>query len=166
MKNEKIILYLLVIFVIAIVSFSLSSVFKMQDKPFHIHADFKVYINGKFMDFADEKYYEKSHFLHLDESENKEKASGVLHMHAKNIPLGIFFDSIGFKFNKTCFETDSHSFCNNQDNNIKFYVNNQSNNEFENYVFKDSDKILISYGSVNEDIQEQLESITNYSGER
>ena len=166
MKNKKIILYSAIIFVISIVSFSLSSVFKMQDKPFHIHADFKIYVNGKFLDFADEKYYEKSRFLHLDESENKEKASGVLHMHAKNIPLRIFFDSIGFKFNKTCLETDSHSFCNNQDNNIKFYVNNQPNNEFENYVFKDSDKILISYGSVNEDIQEQLESITNYSGER
>ena len=87
-------------------------------------------------------------------------------MHTKDTSLLIFFDSIGFKFNKTCLETDSQSLCNNQDNNIKFYVNNQSNNEFENYVFKDSDKILISYGSVNEDIQEQLESITNYSGER
>lgn len=129
----------------------------------HIHTDFKVYINGKPLNFADSAYYEKSSFIHLDESKNEEEASGVLHMHAKNTPLKIFFDSIGFKFNKTCITFNSQDFCNNKEKNLKFYVNNQLNNEFEDYIFKDSDKILISYGLINEDIQPQLGSITNFA---
>lgn len=132
----------------------------------HTHADFKVYINGKPLNFADFNYYMKSSFIHLDESQNKEASSGVLHMHATGVPLWIFFKSIEGKFNESCLAvSDSQIFCNDANKNVKFYVNNKPNNEFGNYVFKDLDKILISYGDINENVQEQLRSITDFAKE-
>ncbi len=192
-NNEKIFLYGLLAAAIAVLLFNLSSFLGFQNvsqdeeragltqfdiqlaKQFmdknskigvlgsaHIHADFKVYIDGRAVDFADPKYYMKSSFIHLDESENKEEASGVLHMHATGVPLWIFFESIGGKFNETCLALPQE-FCNNENKSLKFYVNGVPNSEFGNYIFKNSDTILISYGDAKEDIQSQLESITNFS---
>ncbi len=131
----------------------------------HIHADFKVYTNGKLVDFAENKYYMGSSFIHLDESQNKQDASGVLHMHATGVPLWIFFKSIGMDFNNDCITLDTKKkFCNDENKNIKFLVNGKENNEFENYVFRNLDKILISYGNENQqEIQKQLDSITDFA---
>ena len=47
---------------------------------------------------------------------------------------------------------------------LKLFVNGKENNEFENYVFKKLDKILISYGNDSgEEINNQLASITNFA---
>ena len=130
----------------------------------HIHADFKVYINGKPINFADNKYYMKSSFIHLDDSPNKEDASGVLHMHATGIPLWIFFDSIGMGFNKDCLAIENEKYCNDENKKLKFFVNGKEKNEFDNYVFKDLDKMLVSYGVENqEEIRNQLASITDFA---
>ncbi|MBI5332245.1 MAG: hypothetical protein HZB65_01605 [Candidatus Aenigmarchaeota archaeon] len=130
----------------------------------HSHADFKVYVNGKYADFANSEYYMKSRFMHVDDNVNKEDASGVLHMHAKGVPLWIFFESIGGRFNETCIAiSDKQVFCNNASKSLKFYVNGNPNNGFGNYAFNQNDKILISFGDVNEDIQYQLEAVTDFS---
>ena len=131
----------------------------------HIHADWKIYVNGKPLNFADSKYYMEGSFIHLDESQNKQDASGVLHMHATGVPLWIFFKSIGMEFNKDCITLDTkEKFCNDEHKNIKFLVSGKENNEFENYVFRNLDKILISYGNENQqEIQKQLDSITDFA---
>ena len=131
----------------------------------HIHADWKVYVNGKPINFADNKYYMQSSFLHLDDDQNKEDASGVLHMHATGVPLWVFFKSIGMNFDKNCITLgNNEKLCNDGDKKLKFFVNGKENNEFENYVFNDLDKILISYGNENqEQIQNQLNSITDFA---
>jgi len=131
----------------------------------HIHADFKVFVNGHSIDFAENKYYMKSGFLHLDDNQNKQDASGVLHIHATGVPLWIFFRSIGMDFNKDCITLETQQkFCNDGNKKLKFFINGKENNDFENYVFKDLDKILISYGDENEEqIRNQLNSITNFA---
>ena len=131
----------------------------------HIHADFKVYVYGKPLNFADSKYYMKSSFIHLDDNQNKEDASGVIHMHATGVPLWVFFKSIGMNFDKNCITLENkEKFCNDGDKKLKFFVNGKENNKFENYVFNDLDKILISYGNENQqEIQKQLNSITDFA---
>ena len=131
----------------------------------HIHADFKVFISGKEIDFAGKKHYMKSSFIHLDDNQNKQDASGVLHMHATGVPLWVFFKSIGMDFNKDCITLENkEKFCNEGDKKLKFLVNGKDSNEFENYVFNKLDKILISYGNENqEEIRQQLASITNFA---
>ena len=127
----------------------------------HIHSDFKVYGNGKPINFANSSYYMKSSFIHVDDNQNKEDASSVLHMHATGVPLWIFFESIGWKLNKDCLILDTgKKYCDDGENTLKFFVNGKPNSEWENYVFKDLDKILISYGD-EIDLTSQLNSITD-----
>jgi hypothetical protein len=72
------------------------------------------------------------------------------------------FKSLGGDINNNCLFLEEQSYCNEAEKKLRFYVNGQSNNEFDNYVIKNLDKYLISYGSeTQEEIQNQLDSITN-----
>ena len=142
----------------------------------HIHADLKIYINGESldenvlgplaMDMSKMDSQITSSFIHFDEGAlPPEKAGDVLHMHATGVPLWIFFESIGMRFDKECFVMDDgKSYCNDGNNNLKFLVNGIENSEYEEYVFNDNDKILVSYGNEGEEeIKQQLSSITDFS---
>ena len=139
----------------------------------HIHADWKVYINGIALDFSDKAHMERmrsnkpvSSFIHVDSgAPPPEKTGDILHMHATGVPLWIFFESIGMDFNKDCITLENkEKFCNDGNKKLKFSVNGKESNEFENYVFKKLDKILISYGNDSEEeIKNQLASITNFA---
>lgn len=140
----------------------------------HVHADWKIYTNGKVLDEAtwepltmDMSNPDKpvtSSFIHLDKgAPAPEKAGDIIHMHATGVPLWIFFKSVGMDFGKDCLALRTgEKFCNDGKNALKFYVNGKPNSEWENYVFKDLDKILISYGD-EIDLTQQLNSITSFS---
>ncbi len=139
----------------------------------HSHADWKIYINGKALDFSDKSHMERmknnqpvSSFMHVDSgAPAPEKTGDVLHMHATGIPLWVFFNSIRMNFNKDCITLENNEkFCNAENKKLKFYVNGKPNNEFENYVFNDLDKILIRFGDdIDEELQNQLNSITDFA---
>ncbi len=144
----------------------------------HIHADWKIYINGKALDntfFAplamDMSGQSKitSSFIHVDKSSGDngdpslEKTGDVIHMHATGVPLWIFFDSVSMEFNKECLSLPTgEKFCNDGKKTLKVYVNGKPNDQWEKYVFSDLDKILISYGDET-DLSQQLNSITEFS---
>ena len=69
------------------------------------------------------------------------------------------------EFNEECITLESkEKFCNEGNKKLKFFVNGKESNEFENYVFNDLDKILISYGDENqEEIKNQLAEITDFA---
>ena len=139
----------------------------------HIHADWKIYIDGKVLDFSDKSHMERmrnnlpvSSFIHVDSgAPAPEKTGDGLHMHATGVPLWIFFNSIGMNFNKNCVTLENkEKYCNDANEKLKFFVNGKINNEFENYVFNDLDKILINYGDEGEEeIKSQLASITDFA---
>lgn len=119
----------------------------------HIHADFKVYINGEALDFTGKDHMagirsgsSVSSFIHVDSGAPAPEQTGdILHMHATGIPLWIFFDSINLELQES----------------TKVYINDQLNSQDLNYVFDDLDKILITDGVG--DLQEQLNSITDFA---
>ena len=139
----------------------------------HIHADWKVYINGKQLDFSDKSHMERmgnnlpvSSFIHVDSgAPAPEKTGDIIHMHATGVPLWIFFKSVGMDFNKDCITLENkEKFCNEGNKKLKFYVNGKLNDELENYAFKDLDEILISYGDeTEEEIRKQLSTITDFA---
>ena len=140
----------------------------------HIHADWKIYIDGKAldqnlfdsisMDMSKMDNKITSSFIHVDKgAPAPEKTGDLIHMHATGVPLWLFFKSVGMDFNKDCLTLqDGQKFCNDAKNTLKFYVNGKPNSEWENYVFKDLDKILISYGSET-DIGQQMNAITDFA---
>ncbi len=141
----------------------------------HIHADWKIYINNKeldedilerlAMDMSKMDNQITSSFIHLDKGAPlPERTKDVLHMHASGVPLWVFFESVGMKFDKECLVLDEgEKYCNDSKNSLKFFVNGVENIEFQDYVFNDLDKILISYGLKSEDVKEQINSITDFA---
>ncbi len=119
----------------------------------HIHADFKIYINDKLLDFSDYAHMERmraglpvSSFIHVDSgAPPPEKTGNVLHMHATGVPLWLFFKSIGLELPAG----------------MKAYVNGIQINDWQNYVFNDLDRILITDDVTG--LQGQLNSITNFA---
>ena len=131
----------------------------------HIHADFKIFINGNPINFADDRHYMKSNVMHLDDNQNKDDASGMIHMHATGVPFWYFLRSVGINSNNECITLENQKkLCNNGGKKLRFFINGKEHPGIENYVFNDLDKILITYGNENEDqITNQINSITNFA---
>ena len=125
----------------------------------HIHADWKVYIDGKPFDWTpyadrherqmagDTTVQDTSAFIHIHPATAPEKGGDVLHIHATGVPLSMFFQSINVTL----------------PNAIKLYVNDILNPEGLNYVFKDGDKLLLTDATDEKTIQQQIPTITNFA---
>ena len=123
----------------------------------HLHADVKVYINGNSIDFSQRKYQLASSFIHFEEG-----IGDVIHTHATGLTIGHLFKSLNGDINNNCVILEKQSYCNENEKKLRFYVNGQLNNEFDNYIIHNLDKILVSYGTENDsEVKRQLDSITN-----
>ena len=156
MKNKKIVTWGVMIIIIILLGYFIlngSQIGAVGSE--HSHANFLVFINGEKMNFALPQYMVKVQKVHI------ENMNGVtIHKHATGVTLGYFFKTLGFKFNDECFVTDEkEKFCTEGDKKLNFYVNGNKNLEYGNYEILDGEKYLISYGSSNEDIQEQLDEL-------
>ncbi len=133
----------------------------------HIHADFAVFLDGEELTPLPEQYFVASPYAHVETGAG---AGSVIHMHATNVPLKMFFDSLGMKFNSECFEVSrDNKYCNYGDNTLKVFVKHanatwEQNFEYEKYIFQELDKILITYGSeTDEEIRLQQNNVTDFS---
>lgn len=131
----------------------------------HEHVDFKVYVNGESIDFSQQKYLVRSEYVHV---EGGLGIGDVIHKHATGVTLGFFFQTLDISLNSTCLVLDTdESFCNEGDKTLKLFVNGEPNESFGEYEIRDLDKILVSYGDETpEEIQEQLDSITDYASQQ
>ena len=121
----------------------------------HQHAIFKVFIEGKQINFSQDRYMVRSPYVHIEDGDGM-----TIHKHATGITIGYFFKTINFDFDKKCFKMDSgENLCNDNENTLKFYINGVKSEEYGNHEIKDEEKYLITYGNESgEEIQKQLES--------
>lgn len=124
----------------------------------HLHADFKVYVEGRALDFSLPKYQVRSQLVHVENGDGD-----VLHTHAAGVTLGDFFKTLGTKFEKGCFVLDTgERFCNQDGKKLRFYVNGQPNEDYGSHVVRNLEKYLITYGAENEaEIKRQLATVTD-----
>ncbi len=127
----------------------------------HIHADFKVYLEGVPIDFSQQKYQLRARHVHVEDSNGD-----IVHIHATGVTLGEFFRTLDMKLTEECFVPDEgKKYCNEEDKKLKIYVNGEQNFLYGDYLIGDLDRILVTYGSeVQEEFQKQLNSITDYAG--
>jgi hypothetical protein len=133
------------------------------DSGFHIHADFKVYLNGKAIDFTQAKY-QSTEAKHLDENAHLHDGNGnVMHIHKAGITLGYFVNTLGMEFKKDCFTLDTkEKFCSAGSMRLQLIVNGKEHFEMDQYVPQDLDHILITYGDIFDHPEEkQLDTVTN-----
>ncbi len=119
----------------------------------HDHASMLVRIFGDKFDFATPAYQIKSSWIHFEGQDGN-----TIHIHSTGIAAGFLFDSLNLGLDEECFVfADGRNFCTNEDYTLKFYINHELVTDIREYVFKDLDRILISYGNENsEQIGEQL----------
>jgi len=120
----------------------------------HTHANILVKIFGDTFDFSAPAYQIKSSWIHFEANDGT-----TIHKHATNVKLGYLFETLNIGLTDECyvFPDRSRSFCTQDENTLKFYINGQKVDSILDYVFNDGDKILISFGSETpEEIESQL----------
>jgi hypothetical protein len=129
----------------------------------HKHIDIKVYILGNAIDFSQQKYQLRHEAVHF---ENRD--GDVLHTHATGINMGYMFQSLGMSLDNNCIKIETgNQYCSDGNAELKVFVQNRGSNwkqifEPQSYVFQDNDRVLIAYGTEDEEgVNEQLDSVTN-----
>lgn len=142
--------------------------------PNHTHVDFAVWVNGRQLDFSDERYMsgsstdettydeEDEHrhlYLHLHDGKGT-----VLHSHKPGQTLGDFFGSLGLVMSGACITLDTPQYesldagwkdafavtpelCTNGKFRWRMIVNGAEMPFDPSYKFADTDKILLTYGA-------------------
>ncbi len=125
----------------------------------HEHTAIGLFINGQMVDFSLPQYLGKSQYTHFEGGDGIEKQTA--HKHATGVDIGFLFESMDIKFNEECLIMDNgESYCNDGTNLLKFFVNGVRNSNYNSYVLNDNDKVLISYGSDDQQqVEEQLEML-------
>ena len=125
----------------------------------HIHSGLLVDIYNQQFDFTSTAYQLKSPYIHF------EKGNGeTVHMHASNVTMGFLFNTLKIGLDDKCFIfPDKRQFCTSDKYTLKFFVNNHQIPDLKDYVFKDQDKMLISYGNENDtQIKDQLAKVDGF----
>lgn len=139
----------------------------------HVHAWFKVFINGHGIHFFPEDYPEfgdTNEFIFLDSKQD----GTVLHRFTDKATLDVFFKNVDMKFNSTCFIVSDYlmevqprftqkEYCNQGDKKIHFTVNGVPNDSWENYVYQEQDKILIAHGNYTEQDIKRFEGVIGWA---
>lgn len=132
-----------------------------NQEKIHEHADFAIYLEGEKMDFQDPKY-QSSEEKALDPDTHLHDGVGdVIHKHKKGITLGYFLGTLGLRLDGKCLTTEAgKEYCDTADKPLRLYVNGTPNDTLGNYEFSDLDRLLITYGKVEEAaLKQELESI-------
>jgi len=126
----------------------------------HEHASILVRIFGDKFDFSLPAYQIKNSWTHFEAQDGT-----TIHRHSTAVTLGHLFETIGIGLTEDCYNfPDGRTFCTNDDYSLKYYINHEQVSVINDYVIKEGDRILISYG--NEDqtqIDSQLSELDSYS---
>lgn len=147
--------------------------------PNHTHADFAVYLEGEKLDFSAAKYMSglsTDETTHDEEGEHLHKyfhlhdgIGHVIHQHKPDLPVGEFFSSLGFTMTQNCLTLDTKVMvCPDastgsaqEGKRWQMFVNGEETPFDPGFMFKDGDKILLTYGSPSEEIRQQLQEMTD-----
>jgi hypothetical protein len=126
----------------------------------NIQAGILTMIYGQQFDYSSTAYQVKNAYIDF-EKENGE----TIHMHAANVTLGFLFNSLNIGLTDNCFTfPDKRAFCTNDKYSLKFFINHHQVQDISNYVIKQNDRVLISYGNENStQIDTQLAKLDSFT---
>ena len=111
----------------------------------HEHAAVDVIIFDDIFDFSSPAYQVKSPYIHFEDNNGE-----TIHRHAANVTLGYLFDTLKIGLTDSCYTfPDKREFCTNDDYGLRFFVNHEPKSSLRDYVLKQEDRVLISYGTDN-----------------
>ena len=124
----------------------------------HTHSAFLIKLNGKPIDFSQDKYQVKSKYIHVENGDGF-----TLHRHAENVTFNAFIHSVNMDIEDKCFNTDDgRQYCESPKNKLRYFINgNETRSDvLSNYIPNDNDRILILYGNeTTSQIRNELEEL-------
>ena len=123
---------------------------------YHIHADFRVMIEGEPLNFSKEQYMDVGDVLHLHDGNG-----WVMHHHAKNQSLGQFFETLNVSYGDTCLRYDNTAYCENASHSLTLLVNGTKVANGSGYVPQDLDRVLVSYHAKNKSLEDEMSQVTD-----
>src|SRR5215213_8224341 len=116
----------------------------------HEHAAFLVKVNGQNIDFSQPKYQVQSDYIHVENGDGT-----TLHRHATNVTFADFLKSVKMDLdeenNCLVFTNNGTQYCNNNDNQLRTFINGNSTESISDYVINDNDRLLVIYGNETEE---------------
>ena len=116
----------------------------------HQHIDLLIHVDGQIIDLNQTQYAHQSNYAHLHQNE-----TDVIHLHAINIPLSWFMDSLNIPITDSSLTLDGQTYNEDELNKLHIIINGEEIDDIE-YVLQDEDKLLVLYGPENE---EEIEAI-------
>ena len=108
----------------------------------HEHVAFLIFINGNVLDLSKPEYMVRARRVHIEGLDGT-----VIHKHATGITIDHFLETLGMRFDKNCLVDDKgNNYCDSEESALKFYVNGNPNNEFNNYIIKQFPVVNLDYG--------------------
>ena len=134
----------------------------------HEHADFKVYVNDKAVNFSQEKYMspgvegvdcgnDTTKLAHLHNMDG-----GLVHKHARGVTWAYFFSTLNMNLTDSCLVLDNGTgYCNGNGKRWEYSVNGDAVSSIKDLEIHDKDRVLITYGASYEEAVRQYASVTS-----
>ena len=125
----------------------------LQENEVHYHANFAVFVDGERLPFETFTFYEEVQACGGDEVNNPrtrvhmhDQINHVLHVHDAAATWGHFFANLGMANGDTVFKTDTATFTEGDDTQIRFVLNGQEVDTTANRTIESEDVLLVSIG--------------------
>jgi hypothetical protein len=125
----------------------------------HLHAVFAVVLDDEAIDFSQDKYQVRAtgnQYIHVEGGDGT-----TLHRHSTMVPIGEFLRSVNMDIRDNCFmRDDGEQFCEQGDNQLRFYRNSTEIPSIMDYVLQDQDRLLVIYGDQTDaEIQAEISKL-------
>ena len=141
--------------------------------PNHTHTDFAIWMDGERMDFSDPDLMSgtSSDETTHDEAEERhdpylhlhDEIGHVIHRHKPGLTIGDFFGSIQIGISGECYASfaplEDGELCG--DNPFRMFVNGEEMPVTMEYVYEDLDQILFTNADTEEEVQKELQQMTD-----
>lgn len=141
------------------------------EKGVHYHANFAVYLNGQRQEFKDIFYYidvsgtcttQDQKISPRERAHLHDSVNDVVHVEDEVVTWGHFFQNIGWVIDPKVIRTPEQFLMADENNKVTFILNGQKLDNIINKVIADSDKLLVDYGSTNDQaLQQEFGSIAS-----
>ena len=123
----------------------------------HTHAAILVKIHGDEFDFSAPAYQIKSPWIHFEGRDGS-----TIHKHAEGVTLGYLFETLSLEIDEECFVfQNGREFCSSEEFDLLYYINDEQVPDIREHESEEGDRILISYGATQEELEAQLFQLRN-----
>lgn len=153
---KKLFLWIIILSFLGL-AYYLGGDYKAYQLSTHYHANFWVFIDGKRIDFSDDKYMEDIAACKVgvqksakDRVHLHENNMGTIHVHDDGVTWWHFFSNIGYNFTSQSITDDEGKTWNTDgEKKLLFFINGKEVKNPFNTEIRSEDVLMISYGTSN-----------------